>query len=110
MTGRYYSVVTDFWRSPLPDPLEYGYECGRDFRHALWQLADKWKGRTGECVGECHGFLLLRFHDTPGGRPDEAWMPPCLLREAEAPPRARQDDPDESDGADGELDAALGFD
>ena len=44
-----------------------------------------WKGRVGECIGERHEFRRLRFHDTPGGRPDEAWIPDYLMRATEMP-------------------------
>lgn len=104
----YYRVVTDLWDTPIPDHLAYGYESGRDFRHALWQLVGRWKGRVGERIDGRHGFLLLRFCDTPGGVPDEAWIPECLVQPA-PPPECGPEWPAD-DGAGGELDRAFGFD
>jgi hypothetical protein len=84
--SNYYKMVNSLYDITVPDHLEYGYEFRRDFRHALWMLIDRWRGRTGECIGEKNGFRLLRFHDTPGGKPDEAWLPCCLLESADPPP------------------------
>ena len=104
---RFYRVVSDLYDVRLPDPLSYGFETERDFRHALWRLVDRWKRRAGEVVDERHDHLLIRFYDTPGGRPDEAWLPMCLLEPAEAPP----DDGDgDEDGIEEEIDSAFGFD
>lgn len=105
--GRHFGIVSDLYHLRFPDPREYGYEDDGDFRHAMWRLADYWRGRTGECVDERYGLLLLRFHDTPGGRPDEAWLPRFLLYETDpsvcVPPSCTTD-------GDVELDEAYGFD
>ena len=105
----YYTVVKDIDGAPLRDHLMHGYETEYDFRHALWAIVDLWKGRVGECIDERHGFLLLRFHDTPGSKPDEAWIPEYLLRPADAP-ECEPFDEGSSDGFGPELDMALGFD
>lgn len=104
----FYSVISDLWHTPLPDPLENGYESERDFRAALRRLVDHWHGRTGECVGERNGFLLLRFHDTPGGKPDEAWLPQFLLKAAPVPDYMT--DEELVDEVTEELDRIHGFD
>ena len=106
-TGQFFTVETDIYHLRLPDPLEHGYECERDFRRALRALSERWKGRAGECVGERHGFLLLRFHDTPGGRPDEAWLPRYLLKGTDPPEWYYDEEPDELEA---EIDRAYGFD
>lgn len=106
MTGKYYKVISTLWNRRLPDAREHGFTEDRDFRHTLWQMVDRWKGREGECVQERNGFMRIRFHDTPGGKPDEAWMPSFLLEETDAPPG----DPEPSDGLGDELDDAFGFD
>ena len=93
--------------APLSDFLMHGYESRQDFRDALRALVGLWKGRTGECVAERNGFLLLRFHDTPGGRPDEAWIPLYLLRQIDGVCRAGDDG--ERDETEAEIDAAFGF-
>ena len=105
--GRLYTVVTDLWHMRLPDHLEHGYENRSDFFAALRELSDRWQGRVGEAVGERNGFLQLRFHDTPGGRPDEAWLPVFLLRDV------TDDYPDvcaAGDQRNDELDECFGFD
>jgi len=104
----FYRVVNDLYLTRLPDHLDYGYEFERDFRHALWRLVNRWRGRVGVRAGERHGFLLLRFLDTPGGRLDEAWLPPCLLERTDAPPYACTDE-ESPDDASAELDSAFGF-
>lgn len=91
--------------APLRDHLEHGYESRRDFRTAVRDLLALWKGRIGECVEERHGFRLLRFHDTPGGMPDEAWIPVYLTRQAERPAYTYHEEPDETEEA---LDEAFG--
>ena len=102
---RFCIVVSDLWHTPLPNHLEQGYETERDFRRALRLLVERWHGRTGEAVGERHGFTLLRFHDTPGSVPDEAWLPDYLLRQTDDP--GYEDDTSESMS---ELNSAFGFD
>lgn len=104
----FYRVVNDIWGLRLPDPLEHGYETEQDFRQALRRLVGRWRGRVGEAVGERHGFFLLRFHDTPGGRPDEAWFPAYILQEVDAPDYMSADQ-DETDEITKELDRIFGF-
>ena len=102
---RFYRVVTDTWRLPLPDHLEQGYEDMEDFLRAVRRLVDRWRGREGECIGERNGHLRLRFHDTPGGVPDEAWLPPYILRPIDPP-----EEEDSASSIEMELDRAFGFD
>jgi hypothetical protein len=109
-TGRYYTVVTTLRNAPLHEHLQHGYEFKDDFRHALRQLINRWQGRVGECIGESNGFLRLRFHDTPGGRPDEASLPRYLLHEVDSPPYAVHRDASPPDRMERELDEAFWFD
>ena len=108
--GKMY-VVMDIVRAPLDDHLLHGYETRADFRRELKLLSGRWKGRVGECVGERHGFLLLRFHDTPGGKADEEWIPRYLLEPVGDPGsgdgQEAVDDKDETDVA---VDTVFGFD
>ena len=92
---------------PLADYLHHGYETRDEFRTALRRLTDRWGGRIGEYVSERNKFLLLRFPDTPGGVPDEAWLPLYMLTPCERSPYAGKPerDPDEE-----ELNRAFGFD
>ena len=69
--GRYYKVVSNLTNAPVRDYLLHGYETRRDFCDALDRIVRRWRGRVGERIDERHGFYLLRFHDTPGGKPDE---------------------------------------
>lgn len=103
--GKYFSVSVDPRDAPLRDYLWHGYESRRMFYEALRDLHARWRGRVGECVSERHGFLLLRFHDTPGGLPDEEWLPSYLLKPAEPP-----EPPEEEDEDSRALDEAFGFD
>lgn len=103
---QFYRVINDRWDLVLPDNLSQGYEERRDYRAAIRRLLEVWHGRLGEVIGERNGFLLLRFHDTPGGMPDEAWIPRYLLTQEEAP----EEGSDSSDGTKGELTKAFGFD
>lgn len=102
---RYYLVLSTIVHAPLREYLLHGYETRRDFEDALRRLVSRWSGRTGECVGERHGFILLRFHDTLGGKPDEAWIPAYLLQPKENPACDNQDDDEQIR----ELDRAFGF-
>ena len=105
----FYQVVNTIWNMRLPDHLEHGYETERDFRQALDRLVTRWRGRVGESIGERHGFLLLRFHDTPGGMPDEEWLPRYLLKPVDAPPYIPSE-PSSSEELTNEIDRAYGFD
>ena len=107
--GEYYLVTGDMRRMPLADHLAHGYEDKWDFYDAVRRLVNRWKGRVGECINERHGFLRLRFNDTPGGKADEDWLPTYMLD----PVRGRGSGPDEkspSDEVPDELDRAFGFD
>lgn len=75
----------DLSRAPLRDHLMHGYETRREFEEALRGLVRRWEGRIGESIAERNEFHRLRFHDTPGGLPDEAWLPRYLLLPAAMP-------------------------
>ena len=98
----FYIVSVDPRDAPLRDHLLHGYETRRDFYDALRALSARWRNRVGERVGERHGFLLLRFHDTPGGVPDEEWLPRYLLK----PHSVSDDTPEPGEEA---SDHAFGF-
>ena len=114
MTGMenasFFRVLADLRRAPTRDYLMHGYESERDFRRALWRLVGRWQGRVGERVGERHGFYLLRFHDTPGGKPEEEWLPSYLLEQTAIPDYLVRTTSDSSDERRAELDQAFGFD
>jgi len=92
----------------LPDHLEQGYETEYEFRSAIERLVDWWHDREGECIDERSGHLRLRFHDTPGGMPDEAWMPSYILHPIDTPEYMASTD--SSDEIRKELHLAFGFD
>lgn len=104
----FYVVTDDLSRAPLRDHMFNGYESRRGFEKALRELARRWHGRVGESVGERNGFLRLRFHDTPGGLPDEAWIPRYLLLKADMPGHLVETV--ERDETEEELDRIFGFD
>ena len=104
----YFLVDKDLGRAPLNRHSEHGYEERSDFREALRRLVGLWGGRTGERIGDRNGFLHLRFHDTPGGRPDEAWLPLYLLRPCPMPEYMNPTSPPHPFIE--ELDSAFGFD
>lgn len=110
-TGLFFCVAGSIGGAPLRDYLWHGYESRDDFRDDLRRLVLLWQDRTGECMEERNGFLRLRFHDTPGGVPDEAWLPLYLLRQTAAPPymamRSCESGDDEASKA---ADEAFGFD
>lgn len=103
----FFLVNSDIEQAPLRDYLQHGYETKQDFRCALRQLVDRWRGRVGERIDERHGFFLLRFHDTPGGKPDEAWLPRYLLQSVAPPDNGNMEGMDEQEQ---ELDKVFGFD
>ena len=76
---KFYQVSKDIRNAPTCDHLMHGYETRSEFAHALLQIVHRWHDRIGECIEERNGFLRLRFYDTPGGMPDEAWLPHFLL-------------------------------
>ncbi len=121
--GPFYRVSDDMSRLPIRDYLDHGFETKQDFYEAASELVNRWRGREGECIeirawhgkdGEAidqrHKSLRLRFHDTPGGYPDEAWIPMYLLEPIPTPEYAilRTLTPDELITK--ELDEAFGFD
>ena len=87
MEEKYFKVLTpmDIYYMRLPSHLEYGYEDKDDFEGAIRRLSLRWQNRIGERIDERHGFKRLRFHDTPGGKPDEEWLPDFMLVEVEKP-------------------------
>lgn len=105
---RFYRVSGNPYDAPLRDHLLHGYEERRDFFVAVRQLCRLWKDREGEAIDSRHGFLLLRFHDTPGGKPDEAWIPDYLLKPVAVPDAFLE----EEQGDDDEMDihSFFGFD
>ena len=103
----YFHVATSIDGLPVDDYLSHGYETRETFVNALRRLLDRWAGRVGENTGERNGFLLLRFPDTPGGIPDEAWLPLYMLTPCEAPAIVKEQ---EKDPFEEELDRAFGFD
>ena len=108
--GRHYLVASTPRNAPLHDHLQHGYEFEEDFRSALRKIISRWHDRVGECVGERSGFLRIRFHDTPGGNPDEEWLPTYLLQEVATPPYAGQPSDDSQPDKGHELNRAFGFD
>ena len=105
--GSYYTITTTMRNVPLREHLQHGFEFEDDFRRAIRELMERWRGRIGECVGEKNGFLVLRFHDTPGGIPDKARLPRYILEPCDAPPYARYKEPE--DEMQREIDEAFGF-
>ena len=106
---KFYRVASDLRNAPVNDHLMHGYESKWVFYKALRSLVCKWQGRVGECIGERHGFLRLRFHDTPGGKPDEEWLPEYLLSPA-AVPEYMSELSESSNSTEAELDRIFGFD
>lgn len=106
----FYQVVSDYFDLYTADHLEHGYETERAYRHALRLLVERWSNRIGERIGERNEFLLLRFHDTPGGMPDEAWLPRLVLNPVTSPYPSGQEVSSSSDEINAELDRAFGFD
>ncbi len=88
--AKFYEVVPDYDAAPVKQYREHGYDSKWDFYLALREIGERWKGRVGECVAERHEFRRLRFHDTPGGKPDEAWIPNYLMKPTEMPEWIRE--------------------
>lgn len=120
--GPFYRVSGDMSRVPEGDYADHGYETRSDFREAVRALMRYWRGREGEAVeerwfhgkeGEAidhrHRQLRIRFHDTPGGLPDEAWLPLYLLDPIPIPDYARWHDPTPEELQDMEIKKALGL-
>lgn len=105
---KFYRVSNDPDDAPLRDYLEHGFESYRDFLNAVRRIVDLWHYRVGESVDERNGFRRLRFHDTPGGKPDEAWIPVYLLTETEIPGYMCEQTP--IDEIEEDIDKAFGFD
>ena len=103
----FFQVGTALDGLPVRDHLSHGYEDRRSFEDALKRLINYWGGRVGERVGERNKFLLLRFHDTPGGRPDEAWLPLYMLTPVDKPDYLEEEECDETEK---ELNRIFGFD
>lgn len=123
VTGPFYRVMKNMDRVPLRDYMDHGYESKRDFYDAVSQLMHRWRGREGECfeerawhgkegeaIDQRHRALHLRFHDTPGGLPDEAWLPLYLLEPIPTPPWLIPHEPTEEELLQQEIDEAMGFD
>jgi hypothetical protein len=103
----YFRVADSLDGLPLADYLHHGYENREDFRDALRRLLDYWGGRIGERRDEHNKFLLLSFPDTPGGVPDQAWLPLYMLTPCEPSPYAGKP---QREAAKQDLDRAFGFD
>lgn len=116
--GQFYQVLPTIGDAPLRDCHLHGFETSREFEAALLRLRDRWHDRIGEQIAErcgeyinrAHRLIRLRFHDTPGGRPDEAWLPRYMLRPVEPPDWMLPHEPSSSEETEALLDAAFGFD
>lgn len=106
--AEFYLVEADYDKAPVTQYREFGYDSKWDFYLALRKVGERWRDRVGECIEERHGFRKLRFHDTPGGRPDEEWIADFLLVRTKMPDWIREAlepiDPIEK-----ELDEAFGL-
>ena len=108
---KFYLVASKVDNALLQEHLWYGYESRQDFHDALYDIVTLWKDRIGECIDERHkgDFLRLRFHDTPGGKPDEAWLPRLILQPVPIPDYVKEMEA-EKDPFERDLDEAFGFD
>ena len=106
--AEFYLVEADYDKAPIRQFREFGYDSKWDFYLALRKVGERWRDRVGECIDQRHGFRKLRFHDTPGGKPDEEWIANFLLVRTEMPEWIREAlkpvDPIEK-----ELDEAFGL-
>lgn len=118
--GPFYHVGKDMNRVPLGDYMDHGYESRKEFREAIEELIDRWGGRDGECIeerayhgkegeaiDERHIQLHLRFPDTPGARPDQAWLPRYLLTPIPTPEQFKWREKTEKELAEEELHKAI---
>lgn len=118
--GPFYRVDSNISRVPLNDYLEHGYETRGEFLCSVESLVKRFGGREGECIEErcyhgCDGEAIdqrhrqmhLRFHDTPGGLPDMAWLPLYLLSPVPPPAGNCKRDITEDDERIHEIDKAL---
>ena len=102
----YFRVASSLSGLPIDQHLQNGYETREEFVAALRRLLERWAGRIGERADERNKFLLLRFPDTPGGLPDEAWIPLYMLTPCEPSPYANKP---KREPFEEELDRAFGF-
>lgn len=106
----FFEVAHNLQRAPLCDYLQHGYETRDLFEAALEKLVQRWHDRIGEQIDKRNDFLRLRFHDTPGGLPDEAWLPRYLLTSTEMPDYLVEPEKTEYDELEEELDRIFAFD
>jgi len=107
--SEFYQVISDLSRVPLRDHMMHGFEERQDFFNSVRQLRDRWKDRIGECINRRNGFVLLRFHDTPGGMADEAWLPDYLVLPVSKPAYLETREPTPQEQTEAEIDKAFGF-
>lgn len=107
---RFFRVSNNPDDAPLQEHLAHGYEHRYDFYHAVSIIVARWHDRVGEAIGKRNGFLLLRFNDTPGGKPDEAWIPEYLLQPVSIPVYARDNNSTSSSEITDEINYSFGFD
>ena len=110
MVEEVYRVESDPRTWVTSDHLWQGYEKEWDYYAALKKQYDMWRGRVGVCIGKKAGMVRLRFYDTPGGKPDEAWLSAFMLKPVPATERSLADAPEERGQTDRVLDEAFGFD
>lgn len=107
VNSSFYRVASNIKDAPVRDYLFHGFEERIDYERALRQLVKRWHDRIGKAIAERNGFLRLRFHDTPGGKPDEEWLPVYLLQPVPMPDYLQESS---SDKFEEELNRAFGFD
>lgn len=103
----FYRVRTK-WAGSTADYLHRGFDTEKRYQQALQNLCRRYGGRVGEQTDERNGFIHLRFHDTPDGCPDEAWLPRFLLQLTVRPDYLRE--ARDRDSMEAELDKIFGFD
>lgn len=107
---RFFRVSNDPDEAPLQEHLIHGYEQRCDFYHAVSLIVARWHDRIGEAIDKRNGFLLLCFNDTPGGIPDEAWIPEYLLKPVPIPSYVLVNDSTSSSEITDEINRSFGFD